>query len=96
MKKYLEVIADENDADYLTRRTLVTEDDIEELLPIIQEIKNKKGKWKLDYEDLYKLYDNLSHEQLNLFEDYINEGECGVHTIDSITILTVINEEKLL
>lgn len=45
MKKYLEVVADENDADFVSKRKEITDEQIEKIIPIVEVIAN--------YEDGY-------------------------------------------
>ncbi len=101
-KLYLEIKADTNDADYVTCRTIITQQQIDRLKPLIEAIKNNPDShnWiTSEYfsddhkrpEDAYGQFGKLVEE----FEDYIPYGEYGIHTIKSITLLRAI-EEKLL
>lgn len=112
MKKYIEVRADTNDADYITERSEISDEEIKNLIPVIEAIKefdknHKKGRG--DYNWLcgeirgskekgpHEVYQGiLTPEQIELFNEYTPYGEYGIHTIDSIKILTVVNEEILL
>lgn len=102
MKLYIEIKADTNDADYVTQRTEINEEELENLLPIIEVVKNIgiDHNWPahehLGY-SLDKTYQGLlSEEQLTWFNGFVPCGEYGVHSIDSIKILTIIEEEELL
>ena len=53
MKKYIEIKADTNDGDYITKRSEITDAEIELLKPLIEKIKNfkpyigtKPDRWK--------------------------------------------------
>lgn len=137
MKKYILIKADTNDADYITKKTEISDAQIEKIKPIIEAIKNFKPyeaeyeryeyvgnrpngelktvtkKWKhhnnfawgeftrddlgeLSAEKYYTERADISKHIFNLFESFVPYGEHGVHTINSIEILTVQNEEKLL
>jgi hypothetical protein len=103
MKKYLLVQADENDADYLTERNLVTDKQIEKIKPIVA-VLNKKGyNWGtseyVDEEDtpeaLYVKTGLLTEEQVEFFNEFVPYGSHGVHTIESVSILVVQEEITL-
>lgn len=112
MKKYLEVRADTNDGDYITERSEITDEELEQILPIVEAIKefdrnHQKGRG--DYNWLcgeirgahekgpHEVYrDILTPEQIELFNEYTPYGEYGIHTIDSVKILHVEKEETLL
>lgn len=90
MKKYIEIEGDYNDGDYTKRTTLVSDEEIAKLKPIIRKIKTYHGKVKFYNKD-------IDDEKLDFLEQYLpkHEGE-DVHTIESIKIITVTNEEILL
>lgn len=102
MKKYIVIEADINDADYITEFSVITDEDLNLLRPVIEVIKNCKQRpnWPdSDYsnESPYELYEDvLTKEQIDLMRDYIPHGENGIHTIESIKVLTVSEEENLL
>lgn len=99
MKKYIIIKADTNDGDYITNQSLITDESIEQLRPIIEIIKSKKGKYETcemgNPRDTYSV-EELSDEQLDLFDNFIPYGEYGIHTIEKVQILTVLEEENLL
>lgn len=98
MKKYIIITADTNDGDYITEKTLITDEQIELIKPIIEEIKKNNGDfgvgeagWRNPSKEEYthmKGYD--------LFMEIIPYGENGFHSIDSIEVITVVETEKLL
>jgi len=104
MKQILIVQADTNDGDYIHNISEVDE----ETLPVIRKaakaIKNasKRHNWGTsEYVDsnehpsvLYK--DILSQEELEIFGDFVPSGEYGIHTINSIQLLTIEKEENLV
>ena len=108
MKKYIIITADTNDADYVSEKTEITDDDIELIKPIIEAIKNTpkdKNGWGHNYEtgeavdkaSAQKLYGHL--DNFDLFDEFVPSGDPnypGVHTIKSIQILEVVNEITLL
>lgn len=98
MKKYIIVTADTNDGDYVTRKSLITDDQLESIKLIIQEIKKNSGQYgkgEAGYD--FESEEHYGHlDSFDLFDDFTPCGEHGIHTIESIEILEVINEEKLL
>lgn len=103
MKKYIIIKADTNDGDYVTKKSEISDKLIEELKPIIAIINEQHGdwstRWEVDDEDelAENVYKNvLTEDQIELFNDYVPNSELGVHTIESIEILEVANEIKLL
>ena len=98
MKKYIEIVGDTNDGDYVSERTEITDKEIEEIKPVIEAIKNSKEHHNFDTSehqngDAEEVYGHL--EGFGLFEDLVPYGEYGIHTIDSIIILEA-KETKLL
>lgn len=110
MKKYIIIMADTNDADYVSEKTEITDGDIELIKPIIEAIKKHpedKNGWGAhhNYEtgevvrkaSAQKLYGHL--DNFDLFDGLVPSGDPnypGVHTIKSIQILEVVNEINLL
>jgi hypothetical protein len=102
MQLYIEVIADTNDADYITERTEITREEIEYILPVIKAIKECKAHYnwpKSDYRksDPYELYkDSCTEDQIEAFSELCPHGEQGIHTIESVNILEIAKETQLL
>lgn len=101
MKKYLIITADTNDGDYVTQKTLITDDKLELLKPMIEAVKNCKenynyetGEMISETEGADEIYKNVPN--FDLFDSCVPHGEYGIHTIESIELLEVINEQKLL
>lgn len=100
MEKLLLVIkADTNDADYIMSIKEITTDVLEKLKPIFKAIKDKDGDWphgqssdstvRETYEDI------LTENQIENFNSYCPYSN-GVHTIESIRVLTVVDEKTYL
>lgn len=104
MKKYVIIKADYNDADYVTEQSLVDDDDIELIKKVAECIKLKNNKWNTFYrrekdypQNTYK--DVLTEKEVERFNQFVPNGgdyEGGIHTIESIKIITVADEEILL
>lgn len=100
MIKYLEVKADTNDADYITSRIRILDEQIAELEPIFTAINNCKsnynwgsGEYCDEDEHPYVVYQGiLTEDQIDLFDQYVPHGEHGVHSIESVNILIVQEE----
>ena len=103
MKKYLIIKADMNDGDYVSEKNLVSDEQLKELMPIIKAIKackedhnwpNYDGADK-DFKELYEGI--LTDRQIDLMMYYTpSGGDGGIHTIESIELLEVSKETKLL
>lgn len=95
MKIMLYIKADTNDGDYVTTFEEVTKEQIEELRPIVNAIKNCKsshnwgsGEFCSDEESPENIYKGiLTEDQIELMEEYVPCGEHGVHTIDVIKLI---------
>jgi hypothetical protein len=104
MKKYIIIKADTNDADYVTSEQQINDSQLNVLKPIIEVIKSVKGyNWETgEMEDghtpkeLYIDTGLLTQKQVDLIDIYIPHGEYGIHTIESIKVLTILEEEELL
>jgi hypothetical protein len=98
MVKYIIIEADTNDGDYITERSVITDEQIKLILPIIEEIEKNNGQYgkgEVGYD--FDAEENYGHlENFELFDEFAPYGEYGIHTIESIEILEVINETKLL
>lgn len=114
--KMIVIVADINDADYVTNVKEITDIQLEVITPVINAIKNFKpygdGYMKHTHnyptgenvrEDLgeksgFKYYNDkgISVIAMNLFEDFLPNSEHGIHTIESIKILNVTEDIKLL
>lgn len=104
MKKILIIKADTNDADYVEKSTEIAE----EVIPLIKKVAKAIKSCKANYnwgsgeccdEDespsiVYK--DILTEEEIDNFDYYVPHGEYGIHTIESIRIVTITKEEILL
>lgn len=83
----LVIVADENDADYVTEISTVTMDDINRLDNIIQKLKDDPAWYTGDRsadEDFDEAYHGLSKEDFNFFDRLVPYSEYGIHTIESI------------
>lgn len=107
MAKYLKIVADTNDADYVTEETKI-EDWVEANLDTI--LKVGRGVLKYGRENRYKHnWDDMDHsaayldtyegvfseEELGIFSEVCPFGQYGIHTIESIEIREVVTIEKL-
>lgn len=117
-KKYIIVKADTNDADYITNKSLINDENLKIVTDIInkverqtirywdvnskdwKEIKAKTISWEtgeMQSEPLTVQHPELTEEEIEFMdENYIPNGEYGIHTIESIEILEVANEYELL
>lgn len=99
--KYVEIKADTNDGDYVTERYTLLDGELERYKKVAVDLKEKHGKWpkgemagKNDNPSL--IYAGiLTDEDIEWFNESTPYGEYGIHTIESITILTIIEEEVL-
>lgn len=101
MKKYILIKADTNDADYISNKTEINDEELELLRPIISVLKSqpKSYNWvssvygnEAPPEEQYVQSGLLTEDQVDLFGDYVPYGEYGVHTIESIEIIQVLEQ----
>ena len=99
--KLLIIKADHNDGDYLHSINEVSDADIQEILPVIEAIKEfgkshnyNTSEYRDDEPTASDEYGHL--EGFDLFDDYVPHGEYGIHTIKSIDILTVVEKVSYL
>lgn len=110
MKYELVVVADTNDADTDTRTSVVTQEQLDELIPIIDKIRAKserpgRYRWPTKerlrqgrYPSPQENY-GLTDDEVELMEDeYLPYGddEYGIHTIWSIEYYPLPEKVKLL
>lgn len=99
MKKYVIITADTNDGDYVTEKTSIDDSWVEKYSNLINSIRNNSGSWttgEMQHMPLYEQYPDYDESKLEKFDQYVPRGEYGVHTIESIEILVVAEETKLL
>lgn len=118
MKKYVIIEADTNDADYVSEKNEISQEDLDLIMPVINAIKEfnedksikyQKYNWwyidsskerdKEEYMSPHKRYvesGKVTQEQFEAFWEYTPYFEGGIHTIESVEILEVVNEYKLL
>ena len=114
MKKYIYVTADTNDADYISEKNEITDEEIELIKPVIKaikdytedsSIKHQIWNWWVIYgsrkenptpQQLYVDTGKCSKEAFDRFSELVPYNEGGVHTIESVEIMVVLEEIKLL
>lgn len=99
----LVITGDMNDGDLVTKITDIDIADISLIVSIIEAIEATEGYnyptgdadgCRNDKQSAYDLYKNYPY--LDFFDSFVPYGECGIHTIESISLLTVTEETKLL
>lgn len=105
--KYIVIKADENDADYITEVSQITDEQIEKIRPVIQALKEFEqteeqwhnwptGEGANELHNPSLIYeDKLSIHQINLFDSFVPEGDHnypGIHTIKSVKIMELVEE----
>ena len=96
MKKYIIITADTNDGDYVIEKSEITDEQIIKITPIIEALKLNDGDFttnEMGNSGEKQFGSFLGYE---LFRQFCPSGEYGIHTIESIEILEVVNEIKLL
>lgn len=97
MKKYILIEADHNDGDYTLAKNEITEERLELFKPIIEKIKENRGDFSTrDCGDsAQELYGDM--EGFEQFLDFCPNGEgYGIHTIESVDVITIAEEVSLL
>lgn len=107
----LVIVADTNDADYVTSINTVNDVTLGELLPIVDAIKNFNANhprgcgeynWRIgEYASVDEgpshVYSGvLTEDQIDMFTDLCPHGEYGIHTIESIEYYPLPAKVKLL
>lgn len=103
------VRADHNDADYMEDSSPITQKQLDKFLPLIKAIKKITKKQSHNWprgeyccrEDLgeptvEEIYSQFSKKLIAEFEEFIPTSEGNIHTIESITLLEIEKETKLL
>lgn len=95
---YLLIEADTNDGDIVTKFETVGDEEFKLFKPIIDAIRKNHGKYEtgemIDKHDAEKLYGHL--EYFGQFQNFVPNGDYGIHTIDSIKLVDVATMEDLL
>jgi hypothetical protein len=98
-KKYIIIKGDTNDGDYITEKSEITDQEIEQIKEILKITgSNWNTRWEYDEDELATLVykDILTEEQFKLMDKFVPSGEIGIHTLSSVDILIVQSEESLL
>lgn len=108
MKKYIIITGDYNDGDYVTKKSVITDEQINIMRDIVNKVEKIKlygggyagcFEWKTgdqQEEPFLLAHPELTEDEIELVEEFRPSGEYGIHTIEDIEILTVLEEEKLL
>lgn len=101
MDKYIRIVADTNDGDYLERFTPIGDEDLQRIVPVIEAIhaSNESHNWatgECSNIPLEEQYPDVDEELLELFDDYVPYGEYGVHTIKTIEVYVITSKTILL
>lgn len=108
MKKYIIITADYNDGDYVTKKSEISDEQIEMMRNIVNKVDKIElygggyagsFEWKTEdqqEEPLLLAHPELTEEEIKLLEKFRPCAEYGIHSIEDIEILTVLEEEKLL
>lgn len=100
MVKLIVVKGDTNDADYVTKVSVIDEEKLDRFLPLIKAINEfprnprygGRHNWpSSDYanETVSEVYSDFDEELLEDFSYYVPRGEYGIHSIEGISILEV-------
>jgi len=96
----IEVTADENDADYVTEISTISNEWLEKIKPVIAAIKKNHGDYprgeivgknEKSAEDIYGHLPGFQG-----FDALVPYGEYGIHSIDKIVIYPYIEKTRLL
>lgn len=103
MMKYIVIEADTNDADYIEKSDFITDQDLNLIRPLLDALKKRESKrhnWVTseycDDQNPYEMYHKFTEKQIDMMNQYVPYGEYGIHTITSIKIYEVTNEEVIL
>ncbi len=110
MKKILIVKADCNDGDYIEESNEITIAQLHKFAPMFKAIGETPGHnfesgdcvRTESWDEVYRktvgkdMTEDEWEEYTEEFSDFVPHGEYGIHSIESIRVLTVIEEEKLV
>lgn len=99
MKLYVEITADMNDGDYVSKRNLIDEAWLPKFQSLINSIIQNDYNWaKGECSDTTFIdqYDEFEKDLLYDFNDYVPYGEHGVHRITGLVILKVESEDIII
>ena len=112
MKKYILISADVNDGDYINSKNEITDEELKLIMPVInaindfnedKSIKKQKYNWytiddrNKTPESLYINTGKCTNKSFDAFSELLPCMETeSIHTIESIEILEISNEIKLL
>lgn len=90
MDKYILVEGDQNDGDYVSEFSIISDKDLEKIKPLIKQIKMNKGK----YDDPYATYEEIDNDVLDTFNSFYVPK--NIHTIVNIILYNVSYSKSLL
>ncbi len=103
LKYQLIVVADTNDADYVTQMTDVSLETVEELRPLLSAIAKNDGQWctseyeNIEYSGPIAVYGKeFTEELVEKFNGMVPYGENGVHTIETIKLIQYCDVETFI
>ncbi|CAB4196701.1 hypothetical protein UFOVP1290_221 [uncultured Caudovirales phage] len=110
--KYIKIVADTNDADYIQTFREISEKELAYVMPLIEAIKNNKYSSKSPYnfpmmshdyegsdsENVYTMYKDksISKKMIEKFIELCPASEQGIHTIYSVEVYEVTSIQKLM
>lgn len=103
MAKFIVIQADTNDGDYVTNKLSISEEDILKFTNILNKITDDHYdlSWgTLDMKDVdndpESIYPQLTKEEIDFVGSFLPSADYGIHTIESIEIIEVVDTIKLL
>jgi hypothetical protein len=112
MKKYIIIKADTNDGDYVIEKTIISDEDLVKLKEILSKMPRQKhwegGFLKSMRYETREIgnddkkdseYNYITNEEKEFLNDYLPSGDknySGIHTIEDVELLEVVNETKLI
>lgn len=95
--KMIIIKGDANDADYIEKITEITQNELDIIFPLFEEIRKNNGRWETydGGKSPYRMY-NLTDEQRDIFCGLVPHGEHGIHNIVHIKIIEVTSIERFV
>lgn len=104
MELEIAIRVDTNDGDYAETTNIITPEQLEEIKPLIEAIKERSAKYGHAYPtqecaskgEPQSLYPHITEEIFELFEEFCPSTEYGFYSIERIEVYPIPVKERLI